>query len=135
MPILNGTHPTERIIMDKNKELHELLGLCWHEWVRNIGHDAEDLMCDKCWRYPSEVGENPDYAADPRLVLREMMRCKDWSRFHMRIGSRERTVIDPDGIAWVINSEIRIDLVLNTTGKLRDLAIEWLKNNKGNGGV
>ena len=114
--------------MDKNRELHELLGLEWKQTIK------ECSICNSIISYKT-TDPNPDYAADPRLVLREMMRCKDWSRFHMRIGSRERTVIDPDGIAWVINSEIRIDLVLNTTGKLRDLAIEWLKNNKGNGGV
>ena len=115
--------------MDKNRELHELLGLCWHEWVRNIGHDAEDLMCDKCWRYPSEVGENPDYAADPRLVLREMMKRGDMLRFLDFLRGKWRGLLTEDTL---LLAEI---IVLNTTGKLRDLAIEWLKNNKGNGGV
>jgi len=55
--------------------------------------------------------ELPDYAADPRLVLREMMKRKEWIEFR-----------------WFID-DCWVDLiVLDTTGKLRDLAIEWLKS-------
>ena len=115
--------------MDENKELHELLGLCWHEvengCVKNYATGQVVLYCTKCKR-TIKICENDmlnlDYAADPRLVLREMMKQEGWVEFQ----------------SWcfigVLNFDdslcygVPVDLILDTTGKLRDIAIEWLKD-------
>ena len=88
--------------MDKNRALHELLGLCWHEWTD-----------------------------DPRLVLREMMKRDDWDNFS------EFVLIAHTGLcvtSMVVDSSVQLVLfplyyISDTTGKLRDMAIEWLKEN------
>ena len=112
--------------MDKNRELHELLGLCWHEIVA-IDRINYVCSCGKVYKIDDKYAcVNPDYAADPRLVLREMMKREDWFEFVNEIGQMEQN----EG-----SDMIYLIYILDTTGKLRDLAIEWLKNNKGNGGV
>ena len=69
--------------MDLNREFARLVGLCWHEY------DTETLNCIHCekvmWRKDSN---NPDYAADPRLVLREMVKRREWNNkmFSREIG-------------------------------------------------
>ena len=110
-----------------NKELHELLGHCWHEteWVPGQG-----LRCKKCkiWAVHSpdphyeiqdRLSPGPDYAADPRLVLREMEKREDWKNFTTYLMNR----ID-------FTYPLFENYILDTTGKLRDLAIEWLKEGK-----
>ena len=95
--------------MDLNREFARLVGLCWHEY------DTETLNCIHCekvmWRKDSN---NPDYAADPRLVLREMMKREDWHKFIGRI--------EDSRPSWFVENYI-----LNLTGKLRDAAIEFLR--------
>ena len=105
--------------MDKNKVLHDLLGL------PPQGHDVQGETCDhyyETW---------PDYAKNPILVLQEMMKQKCWIQFAEVIGM----------IYWVKLNDVRkeyaieiphytvdIDLITDTTtGKLRDIATEWLK--------
>ena len=101
--------------MDKNRELHELLGLCWHETKADT-----PWKCSKCGMGMSLV-VYPDYAADPRLVLREMRKRDDWIDFQnwCFVG-----VTELDGNVCY---GVPIDLALDTTGKLRDMAIEYLK--------
>ena len=88
--------------MDKNREFARLVGLCWHEY------DTETLNCIHCekvmWRKDSN---NPDYAADPRLVLKEMAKRPDWDDF-------QKQVIDP------------FAYISDTTGKPVKLAIKYL---------
>ena len=60
---------------------------------------------------------------NPRLVLGEMIKREDWMEFSKTIGF------------WSVGLRpmkerfffIRCDLILNTTGKLADLAIEFLR--------
>ena len=110
--------------MDKNRALHELLGLCWHEFFPYIlSTDPPGMSrCTKCkkpFRLYAAVFKttNPDYAADPRLVLREMRKREDWRKFCMTIG-------DIGLNDWPL---IKSGYVMDTTGKLTDLAIKWLK--------
>ena len=100
--------------MDKNCELHELLGLCWGK------PDREAIWkCKKCGAGMSLI-TYPDYAADPRLVLREMMlKCKDWDGFVDRIGVRI------GGQAYFHHA-----FILDTNGLCRDQAIVWLKRDE-----
>jgi len=67
----------------------------------------------------------PDYAADPRLVLREMMKRKDWPRFLDSIDGMHNCYDYGQEIVW--RDWIEVKYLLDTTGKLRDKAIEWLK--------
>ncbi len=96
--------------MDKNPEndriFAEMVGIPWdiHEgWYGNFS-------------------KNPDYAADPRLVPREMERIGKLGEFLSylcRINSM------PD-----CNGSIPAYYILDTTGKLRDAAIGWMKEHK-----
>jgi hypothetical protein len=92
--------------MDKNKELHELLGLCWDNTYR----------CE-------EDNDNPDYKSDfgKTQLLRLMWERVGTSTFWLKTGDMmlENEVILID-----------LDLILDETGKLRDLAIEWLTAQK-----
>ena len=64
----------------------------------------------------------PNYAADPRLVIEVMREREDWREFSKVIGfwsvglrpMRQRIFF------------VRCDLIMDRTGKLRDLALEWL---------
>ena len=102
--------------MDKNRELHELLGLEWKEEWQLKDANGEVVLI------PRE--DNPDYTDDPRLVLREMKKREDFHRFVAKINAFS---LDEDDA--LIDNAIPVDLILDTTGKLRDLAIEWLKGN------
>ena len=119
--------------MDKNKELHELLGLCWHEvvpgtqlWLQTSNRMS--FVCSKCReRYIESFCL--DYAADPRLVLREMAKRKDWDHFFENV-LVNHTHLSVNSIP--VDSSIQLMLfplylIIDTTGKLRDIAISWLK--------
>jgi len=110
--------------MDLNREFAELVGICWHDYGRIQYEDGaiEFLTCRKC----KSVTPNPDYAADPRLVLREMVKRKDFGGdfgFQQIIGGPEYDKIDID---YLIDSNGELD----TTGKLRNKAIEFLKEGR-----
>ena len=97
-----------------NKEFHELLGRCWHE-----KDDVQYWKCKKCGGGMSLV-IYPNYADDPRLVIEVMMERKDWIKFLQYITNHCLS-----GYA-AINNFTR-DLITDRTGKLRDLALEWIK--------
>ena len=127
--------------MDKNRELHELLG---HDWHLIIYHaESPNIIeywscsCGKILTNYYLMKEhlkknNPDYAADPRLVLKELMKRKDWDNFS------EFVLIAHTGLcvtSMVVDSSVQLVLfplyyISDTTGKLRDMAIEWLKGEK-----
>lgn len=112
--------------MNMNRELHELLGKCWHEHSRpkeyrdGFGYKVQ-WICEKCGN--DEL--NPDYT-DARLVL-EAMR------------EREPFVYD-EFVFWLLDQLAEkvvmskffglLDLILDRTGRLRDLAIEWLREGR-----
>ena len=103
--------------MDPNKQFAELAGICWHEFVENMGHEGGEI-CKHCWKNPDEVS-NPNFK-DPREVLRVMMKRDKGTHpdftFQMNIS--------PCGGY----SCIGIDYILDTTGKLRDAAIKFLSS-------
>jgi len=104
--------------MNKNQELHELLGLEWIEdWVLT---NSEGTTV----RIPRE--DNPDYATDPRLVLREMEKQGMLKEFLVDIWD-ERIIAHDTNLATALGVMVNIIyLILDTTGKLRNLAIDWL---------
>ena len=105
--------------MDKNKVLHDLLGL------PPQGHDVQGETCDhyyETW---------PDYAKNPILVLREMMKQKSWTQFAEVIGMVYWTTLNDVRKEYITNIPhytVDVELISDTiTGKLRDMAIQWLK--------
>jgi len=112
--------------MEPNRELAELVGLCWHELIEQ--GPGKPPICT-CNGKETIYGDGhlkliPDYAADPRLVLREMMRREDWHVFwHNHID------IPSDRYRMGVVQKL-IDLILDTTGQFRDEAIKFLKEVK-----
>lgn len=101
--------------MDKNKQLAKLLRLCWHEWVPIGSVNSGQKECSKCHtEAPLHLlPKNPDFTTPDGIVLllKEMMKREDFNDFW-------------DEATWDVSSLV---YVLNTTGKLRDAAIEWLE--------
>jgi len=96
--------------MDQNKRFHTLAGLCWHEQM-----DSQTLQCKHCGKSMIFVWEdNPDYKADPREVLKVMIAREDYFVFY------SECLHDAD----------IIELILDTTGLLRDAAIKWMEGRK-----
>ena len=95
--------------MDANRRFSELAGIC---------KTCDDKVCtldpDCCTDY-----------TDPREVLRVMSKREDFSRWVAQINALS---IDEDGD--LIDNAIPVDLILDTTGKLRDLAIKWMEGRK-----
>ena len=110
--------------MNVNRRLHEAFGHCWHESFvvvqPYIEYEQDRIVkCVHCEKQGSQSDlSNPDYAADPRLVLREMMKREDYKRF---LGSI-RVDLNYDDVPY-----IEIFYIMDTTGELRDRAIEWLE--------
>jgi hypothetical protein len=108
--------------MNLNRELHEALGYCWHE--KHAEYRGE-IACT-CWAtFKSEEefiqhckSSNPNYKAEPWLVIREMKKKGLLKRFLSSIGTT--TNLDTLG---KMSSLIAID----TSGKLAQLALDWLK--------
>jgi hypothetical protein len=101
---------------DLNQRLHEALGHCYHDWQK-ITVDLETLYeCRKCG-VETWAPYNPDYVADPRLVLREMRKREDWEEF-----------CESNRWIWANYMAIKIDVMLDTTGKLAQLALDWITN-------
>ena len=68
---------------------------------------------------------NPDYAADPRLVLREINRIGKLLDFigwlYAPAFHKYRQVVEIKFVGELV------DYILDRTGKLRDAAIEWFE--------
>lgn len=105
---------------DINRRLHEALGKCWHEVIAiatsRFGY-AESPIC-KCGAWNCQV-PNPDYCADPRLVIEAMREREKFKEFIY-------FVLGPYGDVFNL-----LDLIMDTTGKLRDAAIEFIEGRKG----
>jgi hypothetical protein len=112
-----------------NRKLHEALGHCYHEWKRVTVDPKSSYQCQKCW---VEIKEpyNPDYVSDPRLVLREMQKREGFSCFlsFLMFGS-ENDCLEDELIYAEATLQI-VDLILDDTGKLAQLALDWLEREK-----
>jgi len=92
---LEATHRDMWESKGKNRELHELLGL---------------------WR---KDGTNPDYAAHPWLVLKEMRNRTDWPKYEKSLPALYHNRFS--------RMDVLLDYILSTAGELRDQTIEWLR--------
>lgn len=100
------------LLKDPNRELHELLG-----------KEPEKIPFGTA--YPVTVDKFPDYT-DARLVLEAIKEMDNWGEFLLDNGAISKHGRHLDCIL--------VDLILDRTGKLRDLAIQWLKGQKGQKG-
>ena len=110
--------------MRLNRELCKKLGICWHEWVGR----SSGMECTKCGgrvAYHTSLPPNPDFTTDAGKVqlLREMEKREDWEEFQ---GSMCVGVLDNRVWSWGFPA----DLILDETGKLAQLALDWLKEGK-----
>jgi hypothetical protein len=109
--------------MDKNRELAELLGLCWHEYDHWEGR-KQVCRCGKgLWYFdaPVEWG-NTDFTTDPGKIelLRLMMERNEDSDFLKFATENQQTYA-----LYVLQ-----DLIVDTTGRLAQAALEWLTAQK-----
>jgi hypothetical protein len=106
-----------RFLMNLNRKLHEALGYCWHDDV---------LTCRKCGAFfIGDDMENPDYVADPRLVVREMEKRGELEAFSFYVWDRS------DKLRYIASCLDIIRMVaIDTSGKLAQLALDWLKEQK-----
>ena len=106
--------------MDQNKRFHTLAGLCLHEWIP-CPYTSSEWQCKECKQFfEAPLPSMPDYKADPREVLKVMREREDYRAFL-------RAKIDGLGFTDQWDKNILIDLILDTTGKLRDAAIKWME--------
>ena len=98
--------------------------ICRHEWDKPILHD-QLYTCLKC----GIVAESPwqyDFAADPRLVLKEMAKQRGFGNFLYHLYDGEGMSHD-DKLLFVLYNLIPIKYIEDTTGLLLKKAIEFLK--------
>ena len=119
--------------MDRNRQFAELAGLKWHEKKDKVTYGYAPCSCGKLFGRGVDLinhiyRENPDYSADPRLVLEVMRKRADWIEFCNSIGAAET----PDYSVGLNGYQmVDIDLILDKTGKLLDAAIKWMEGRKG----
>ncbi len=117
-----------------NRRFAEMCGLCWHIY----GYDPNDRFlrvpqCPKCQIHLSANFPNPDFISDPRLVLREMMKLKDWPVFIAWYNGSQygepirRHVMNLAAEGKITEVFIGIRDILDTTGLLVKAGIEWLE--------
>jgi hypothetical protein len=101
--------------MDINKELAELLGLCWHENAIQPLYSNVRFACSKC----GSNDYNPNFTSDSGKIelLRLMFAREDWIDFR-------------DQYITVYGDAVPVDLLLDTTGLLAQAAVEWLTAQK-----
>ena len=104
--------------VDMNQKFAEVARVCWHEDMSEYGKPSGAQLCRHCGQmFAGDHVRNPDYAADPRLVLREMERIGKLFLF----------------LDWLVSNShltthsLTKDYILDTTGKLRDAAIEFME--------
>jgi len=112
--------------MNPNRKFHELVGLCWCEPEY---FDTDFDKCPKCGAIYSRGREftyHPDYAADPRLVLWAMeVKHPDFIETIFSIDEAEYHSYRPEKRRIVFDKFI--GHILDTTGKLRDAAIKFMR--------
>lgn len=122
----------------QNKRLAELLGIDikpyeiieWLVGYDNYGYPQYSLLDPEDGTVPTKrymPRTIPDFAADPRLVLREMIKREDWDLFLPEIGHCQRWKEKDTIYTYDL---IRIDYMTDTTGLLRDRAIEFMERGK-----
>ncbi|HSW62198.1 MAG TPA: hypothetical protein VLH56_02585 [Dissulfurispiraceae bacterium] len=108
-----------------NRRLHLALGYKAHTITTDTNPDSDGWMWSVCscgdkWSDHSidKRHRNPDYCGDPRLVIEAMFAREDWIDFR-------------DACITIYGDAIPVDLILDKTGELALLALEWLGQQEG----
>jgi hypothetical protein len=117
---------------DINRELTELLGLCWHDYQEKSHEEWNVMVCQKCGIETNGLEAqfqkywNPNFTSDSGKIelLRLMMKREDWSKFLFTINKIAGITV------WGQNF-IFVRYITDTTGLLARAAMEWLTAQKG----
>jgi hypothetical protein len=121
-----------------NKELCQLLGICWHE-PKGIGFLSDMCICGGCYgddrKGNSTMSDhckrcNPDFTSKAsRVQLLKLIRKH--KHFHRLIAKINCLSLDEDGD--FIDNCIPVDLMTDDTGKLAIAARDFLKGQNHEG--
>jgi hypothetical protein len=113
---------------DINRELTELLGLCWHDYQEKSHEEWNVMVCQKCGIETNGLEAqfqkywNPNFTSDSGKIelLRLMMKREDWSKFLFTINKIAGITV------WGQNF-IFVRYITDTTGLLAQTAVEFLR--------
>jgi hypothetical protein len=116
--------------MDINRELAELLGLCWHEYEEKSFEEWNIMVCQKCGVETNGLEAqfsqywNPDFTSDSGKIelLRLMMKREDWPEFLHFVWFKSVYYYNPTSILKAYSN-----LMTDTTGLLAQAARDFLK--------
>jgi len=115
---------------ENNKIFAELAGIHICNGTEPIS-DSGAMRCAECGMAYHPMSCVQNFAADPRLVLKEMRKRKDWQEFLKSLPVSDEMTVECLAGGWhgitVVFAEDFIDYILDTTGRWRDAAIEWMK--------
>lgn len=106
-----------------NKRFCELAGICWHERRTDTPYSCscgEDFSNATHFYWHKDSHPNRDFCAHPDLVLEVMRKREDWPDFAMFL----------DGEELRHGEYVKIDCILDKTGKLALKAISWMEEKK-----
>lgn len=108
---------------DRNKLFAELAGIHWHEWSDDGGRHYSEWRsyscdCGATTESPTEPKGGPDFT-DAREVLKVMRKRDDYAQFLLEKIFK---------YGW--SGKMVCDLLLDTTGRLHDQAVEFLEGRK-----
>ncbi len=89
--------------------------------TQGINRKLHEALGEKWYRYSPQ--DNPDYCADPRLVIEAMRKREDWREFYIWASDHGRA-LDYNSQGTVF---IRMSIAMDKTGKLAKLATEWIE--------
>lgn len=107
--------------MTDNEYVCKKLGIPWHVWsgaLKTIRIDESAHEICICGKIDCDE-ENPDFAADPARLLREMMKRDDWDAFQIFINQCGKVKY---GYVWIN--------YITEPGLLLKAVAEWLKKEK-----
>jgi 50S ribosomal subunit-associated GTPase HflX len=117
---------------DINRELTELLGLCWHDYQEKSHEEWNVMVCQKCGIETNGLEAqfqkywNPNFTTDSGKIelLRLMMK-----RENADDCIQTQDFLETIGKSGILNIEdmVRVDLILDTTGLLAQTAVEFLR--------
>ena len=105
--------------MNRDKDIVEKLGGCWHEFNIGVAGYHYCIHCKVMSIY--DFIANPDFTSDAGKIqlLRMMSKREDWYLFVHKIGKYNS--------GHFYSDYVEIDYIIGQTGKLRDAAWKWLK--------
>jgi hypothetical protein len=110
---------TDKTLEQKNREVCQWLGKCWHEFKDNKWIGAKCVHCGIAKANPKGT-TNPNYICHPKELLRELVKREDWNRLKNQRWIAQGAAVD----------YIQIDYITDQTGKLLDAVWQWMKEER-----